>query len=801
MAEHDLALLPAGPIGLDFAALKAEGIDALQGLCGGSWTDYNLHDPGVTVLEQLVYGLTDLAYRTEFEVADYLTGPDGAIDYAALALYPPQEAFHGQALTADDYRRAQFAAIPALGAVWVRTLGNGLLAIDVAVAAEFQTPQGRASIAQRIRKHYARNRNLCEDLRAVTVLEPVAWYLDGDIELCGERAPADILAQILFDCRACLDAGLTVHRRRDLVAQGMPLETVYEGPPTEHGYVASGAGAAQTGSVTVGALVGIIARIDGVRRVRSLVLRDAKGEKFEEINCETKNGRYPCLPFPQGAACDYLRLHAETGAGFGLRAPAHDAASASLKNRAFHTDAAHALKKLSFHQNAFRTAQADGAVVALPAGRYRELADYYSVQHDFPAVYGIGEYGLPQSAGPARLAQAQQLKGFLFPFEQLMANYLQNLQEIPTLFSARDDGQASYFYQPLTNRHIPGIDALLIDPAGEAFCALKEQDDYCERKGRIYDYLLALHGDAFPQAALRRFNHYHARDTERWLLGAKAQLVRSLVELSARRGTACNYLAEPGSEESVSVLERRVAILLGLDSGEARAHAGAPWSGAAHEMVGTQVSAPGPGWHGVALDRGVAAAAGPVPPAGAFTPAMRRAGVSLANYALDSDEHGASLYCGSGDAWSLVGRYPDQGAAVLAAHACVAGLAAASEADENLRIVEHVLLWPSDGVPLEKDFYWARMSVVMPDWTARCADADFRRFVQQTVIEHAPAHVHAEFLWLSPDRMTAFDALWQDWRGALRALHQERAAPALHASVNHAARALTAFLNAPESGP
>ena len=32
----------------------------LQELCGETWTDYNLHDPGVSILEQLCYGLTDL---------------------------------------------------------------------------------------------------------------------------------------------------------------------------------------------------------------------------------------------------------------------------------------------------------------------------------------------------------------------------------------------------------------------------------------------------------------------------------------------------------------------------------------------------------------------------------------------------------------------------------------------------------------------------------------------------------------------------------------------------------------------
>ena len=49
--------------GADFAALRSAGIAALQRLCGSVWTDFNLHDPGVTTLEQLAYGLTDLAYQ------------------------------------------------------------------------------------------------------------------------------------------------------------------------------------------------------------------------------------------------------------------------------------------------------------------------------------------------------------------------------------------------------------------------------------------------------------------------------------------------------------------------------------------------------------------------------------------------------------------------------------------------------------------------------------------------------------------------------------------------------------------
>lgn len=50
-----------------------------------------------------------------------------------------------------------------------------------------------------------------------------------------------------------------------------------------------------------------------------------------------------------------------------------------------------------------------------------ERGDYYSIQHEFPITYGIGKGDLAPNATPARKAQAKQLKGYLLPFEQLLA--------------------------------------------------------------------------------------------------------------------------------------------------------------------------------------------------------------------------------------------------------------------------------------------------------------------------------------------------------------------------------------------
>jgi hypothetical protein len=38
-----------------FTALKQQALGDIQQLAGKRWTDYNLHDPGITLLEQLCF--------------------------------------------------------------------------------------------------------------------------------------------------------------------------------------------------------------------------------------------------------------------------------------------------------------------------------------------------------------------------------------------------------------------------------------------------------------------------------------------------------------------------------------------------------------------------------------------------------------------------------------------------------------------------------------------------------------------------------------------------------------------------
>ena len=56
----------------DYYFLRRQGIKHIARLGSSLWTDYNTHDPGITILEQLCYALTDLGYRINHSLPDIL---------------------------------------------------------------------------------------------------------------------------------------------------------------------------------------------------------------------------------------------------------------------------------------------------------------------------------------------------------------------------------------------------------------------------------------------------------------------------------------------------------------------------------------------------------------------------------------------------------------------------------------------------------------------------------------------------------------------------------------------------------
>lgn len=90
----------------DYFFLRQKGIEYIEQMGSQLWTDYNSHDPGITMLEALCYGITDLGFRTGWDIKDLLAEPPGIpADHDLQALFTARNILTTNPLTVDDYRR------------------------------------------------------------------------------------------------------------------------------------------------------------------------------------------------------------------------------------------------------------------------------------------------------------------------------------------------------------------------------------------------------------------------------------------------------------------------------------------------------------------------------------------------------------------------------------------------------------------------------------------------------------------------------------------------------------------------
>ena len=60
-----------------YSYLQRQTLEEVHRLSGKVWTDFNAHDPGVTLVDIANYALTEMDYKLGFGTMDYLTGEDG----------------------------------------------------------------------------------------------------------------------------------------------------------------------------------------------------------------------------------------------------------------------------------------------------------------------------------------------------------------------------------------------------------------------------------------------------------------------------------------------------------------------------------------------------------------------------------------------------------------------------------------------------------------------------------------------------------------------------------------------------
>lgn len=550
---------------LDVNELRKKGIEIIQQLTGSFWTDYNLHDPGVTILEQLCYALSELSFRTDYDI-EQLLFREGEKD---LPFFRPEEILTSNPLSTDDLRKLFLDSIAEIKNIWFEPVSeydsgfNGLYRVLVDLALISPSPQEIEAIEEKIYRLFSASRNLCEDIFEIKILAQMPVKICGDIETDGLNELSRIMANIYFKVEQTVNPEVKFYSLEELKEKGKNYDEIFDGPVLKHGFVVSEELISQPGTIIVSDLVKLIMQVEGVVSVKNLHL-EVDGEKFHN-QLAIPGGLMPRFIHDDmiGGDGEYT-IHFYKG---------------NLKYNGF--DAAdfrkHLNELVSENKKAFRINESSFEVPEVQQGL--DFEKYYSIQKHFPAIYGLGEEGLINRPDTRRKAQANQLKGYLMIFEQFMANYFSQLAHFKDLLSIHKRLNNTYFCQSLDQ--VPHAERFYADkntPLEDAYfdfgnipqnykAGLQKLndhfDDFVDRKNRMLDFLLAMHGESYTRYSLSQFNYYYSTGAFKKLqIKSKSALLQQLANINYNRAAGINYFDRNKSE--ITGIEKKLHIVLGL---------------------------------------------------------------------------------------------------------------------------------------------------------------------------------------------------------------------------------------------
>lgn len=815
---------------LDYSFLKKTGLEHIERLSSNLWTDYNSHDPGVTMLEMLCYAITDLGFRINLPLENILAPEDQNAQRIDEQFYTASQILPSKPVTELDYRKL-FVDINGVKNCWLKPfeksvyfdckkdklaynpkslknqsgsfklqgLNSIIVDFDTLDEKVFDTNELKEKefnrIKNEIEKLYHQNRNLCEDLVDISKVETHPVSVCASIEIQPDSDEELIHAKVLRAIDNYFSPPVKFYSLNEMFGKGYTSDQIFEGPVLKNGFIDSNEleAASLRTEVRLSDLMQLIMDIEGVKVVKEISIGDCNNYSEEPdpwLIC-IDSGKKPvrCLD----SAFSYYK--------------------GVLPVNINHKKVDEYIIDLEKAEKSDQKNAGENMEITVPSGLYLNTGNTTTIQNDFPETYGIGELGLPSRAETKRKSQAKQLKAYLLFFDQILATYFAHLGNVKDLLSVDNKLKETYFTQvvsDITDYDELALGAVILDSEKLNNKLFNNAQKDIERKNILLDHLIARFAENFNNYAFL-MKQLYGNYSEQAVINSKEVFLSEYGEIvnkngkilnkgiSNWRGSAFNYVKQKADDlwntKNVAGAQKRITRLAGIKD-YSRRNLSASFS-EIYDLLDSD-SKKVYRWRIRNLDDEIILSATEnyttndraanemylavvkiiETPKKEIVKAFKNTVVDeqeIGNFEIQVSTSGKysfdviNLEAPGNSTKRIIARqftYYNSQEELKDALLDVIKFMTTDFTEEGMFMVEHILLRPNvneTDVPLNQfmpictdgctscqpvDPYSFRLTVVLPGWTYRFSNRDFRNFLEELIRNEIPAHVLARICWI-----------------------------------------------------
>ena len=204
--QNAIARAEQYPLYKDYAALLKLAYERIAAYSGDVWTNYNDSDPGITILQNLCYALTELGNKADTPIADILSGSEDRIHYADH-FHTPLEILPVNPVTKKDFCKVILNDITEIKQVYLivnRTFLNGLIIRPYFelkpeyLLEDKEDQELNKAMGKRVNQLLVQRSNLGQLFDTAKMLSPVRLGIQGEITFEKNVNIEKVMVEIIF---------------------------------------------------------------------------------------------------------------------------------------------------------------------------------------------------------------------------------------------------------------------------------------------------------------------------------------------------------------------------------------------------------------------------------------------------------------------------------------------------------------------------------------------------------------------------------------------------------------------------